>query len=957
MSRGEKPLSGPEDLVLQRLELENFRGFEEPQEIALDAPVVLFQGSNGCGKSTCLSAIELALTGRVNDLEAFGKGYPRYFVHRGKEEGRVELETRYGVGSARLSLEGSGLRAHRAVLKGDQASFYRERCYLSQVQLGRLLEIYQGSAEGGAPLVQFLQELLQLDHLGALIDGLATSRNKNILRGRGGSPDYRELSRIHRRLSERREQVHKAELKAVEKLEEVRKQAAAVATPLATAAMLPLALLGPAGLVLPVALTAGAITSAKAVAEKLSSEESPPEGDDSGAGGGKETAPDAVDSIAEAAAVGAAITAEDFGAQIKERQEALEKIEEQLVAEEEELQRTWRRVERLRGRWEAVIGLEDSAAQVFVEASSKFSGDSFARDFEAGLAQTEAALRQALGEKAFAEEFESSADASAGLLRRTLALDWLLQHTLGRVSDLRHKAQWRGIQEGLLEGYLRSLQEERDRLNEERLERQEEFRIRDLMVELRSLLTKRDSSGADRRALEVHLQKEIERLEKSMPVSPDLGSLRQRRVDLESQILEVEERLVLLRQPRTEEEERLREHEFQLLRARADFPSPQRWSRATLSRFLLDTWARGMESPTEAESPAPGGEKWSPEGLLAEVSQLWRSLESEGSSAESEDSGRGAERTQEEISRDQEARVSLPRFRGIRRDDAEGEQGLGTEPSAAEARSASPEPVLRRMEKRAEELSKGRSEVQEAKKQLATVRGLWRQLANRQDQVDRLRSQREHLDRQLAENQRRQDRADAVVGVARGVRRGALRALEAVLTQSIDQKLNGLWQSLFRRLAPDERFVPQLARSKARGGGLQLDFRTLDGRETFAPPGAVLSSGTLNTAALSLFLALHLVERRTLPLLVLDDPVQNMDDLRITELAAVLRRLVHQRQLQLVVAVHDPALFDFLSLELGPAAPGQSLLAHRIHRPSSGAAPQIETTRYGWKEEARGAGR
>ena len=48
----------------------------------------------------------------------------------------------------------------------------------------------------------------------------------------------------------------------------------------------------------------------------------------------------------------------------------------------------------------------------------------------------------------------------------------------------------------------------------------------------------------------------------------------------------------------------------------------------------------------------------------------------------------------------------------------------------------------------------------------------------------------------------------------------------------------------------------------------------------------MLSAGNLNTAALTLFLALHLSVEPRFPWLVLDDPVQTMDEVHIAQFAA-----------------------------------------------------------------------
>ena len=94
----------------------------------------------------------------------------------------------------------------------------------------------------------------------------------------------------------------------------------------------------------------------------------------------------------------------------------------------------------------------------------------------------------------------------------------------------------------------------------------------------------------------------------------------------------------------------------------------------------------------------------------------------------------------------------------------------------------------------------------------------------------------------------------------------------------------------------------------------------------------MLSQGNLNTAALTLFLALHLSVPQRMPWLVLDDPVQSMDDVHIAQFAALLRSLSKGAGRQIVVAVHEQALFDYLTLELSPAFPGDSLITVEISR-------------------------
>ena len=71
---------------------------------------------------------------------------------------------------------------------------------------------------------------------------------------------------------------------------------------------------------------------------------------------------------------------------------------------------------------------------------------------------------------------------------------------------------------------------------------------------------------------------------------------------------------------------------------------------------------------------------------------------------------------------------------------------------------------------------------------------------------------------------------------------------------------------------------------------------------------------------------------RKLPWLILDDPVQSMDDVHVAQFAALLRTLSKQHGRQVVVAVHDRQLFDYLRLELSPAFQGDSLLTLELTR-------------------------
>ncbi|HWT47937.1 MAG TPA: hypothetical protein VN255_04920, partial [Mycobacterium sp.] len=67
---------------------------------------------------------------------------------------------------------------------------------------------------------------------------------------------------------------------------------------------------------------------------------------------------------------------------------------------------------------------------------------------------------------------------------------------------------------------------------------------------------------------------------------------------------------------------------------------------------------------------------------------------------------------------------------------------------------------------------------------------------------------------------------------------------------------------------------------------------------TGGSPQMMLSAGNLNTAALSLFIALHLAVEPLVPCLVFHDPVQSTDEVHVTQFAGLLRALSKQHKRQ-----------------------------------------------------------
>ena len=202
-------------------------------------------------------------------------------------------------------------------------------------------------------------------------------------------------------------------------------------------------------------------------------------------------------------------------------------------------------------------------------------------------------------------------------------------------------------------------------------------------------------------------------------------------------------------------------------------------------------------------------------------------------------------------------------------------------------------------------------------------------------------TRRREIDAAIAGYQHVRRRADTALQRAQALRQQGLSVRNAVDTvrsaiirREFNDRLNRVWRDLFVRLAPGEPFVPAFRIPPSSTQRLQPKLVTeyRDDGKAGGTPGAMLSAGNLNTAALTLFIALHLSVPMALPWLILDDPVQSMDDMHITHFASLLRTLSKEHGRQIVISVHDRQLFEYLRLELSPAFTDDSLLTLELSR-------------------------
>lgn len=179
---------------LESLTISNFRSIGGRVTIPFDAPVVLIHGPNGSGKTSILSALELAMSGSIDAMRRVDPRYVDHLIHRGSGTAEIELAVQQDTAGptrtwAMTSRDEGWARDH--LLSNSDAVHYSERSYLAQATLGRLLEIYSESESSqSSALTRFVNDVLGLDTLEALIEGLRNGRDirntRNLVPGFAG---------------------------------------------------------------------------------------------------------------------------------------------------------------------------------------------------------------------------------------------------------------------------------------------------------------------------------------------------------------------------------------------------------------------------------------------------------------------------------------------------------------------------------------------------------------------------------------------------------------------------------------------------------------------------------------------------------------------------------------------------------------------------------------------------
>jgi len=812
---------------LDTLVIENFRSLKGRVVIPLNAQTVLIHGSNGMGKTSVLSAIELALIGDIAHLADKGGDHKHFFTHLGTAKGAISLTTTGsgdapGKGQVNFSV-GSNLNQPAAappthfdaqpLLLPEPGDFFSKRCYLPQATLGRLLEIYDTKKADASPLTDFVKELLKLDPLDALVDGLHAA--SHVARIRNLVPEYRRFEALKRGLQD--------------EIADLDKKVEAIAASLvARDAVLTrnLALLANAP---PMAADLGMPILRDRVDVGLFQnylEGSRPED--------RELA----DARSQKAVLDRLSTA---WAGLEAGSPDHDRAEKELVAHNaEDALARWRQ-----GAGQRLENTLTDLGELLPDLPGMDRGPRAALDEAQTRAQAELDRCSTL--------LARNADSAT----RLSAIETIIARASARIDEIN----------SALEGGMRDAQSLAHAL----------AGIAPHVHGDTCPVCDRVFDAEVNEPLSSHIAAKIARL------TSEAG------------------RMQALATERAEESGRL----------------------AVAERDKISLVSAQLDDDRSAE-------------LAIRQSRLRSAVAVLSSLADSADQGimliRAAETAREAVDAIRRfARAADNLYPELDRIVAETTTTSLAGFETVEAGIAAAVATLDEEVAVAEAAVVARSR---ALSELALI-------DHEQKEYARLSEEMSARNIYLADVSDAEVHAASYRTTARKIAEAAQTVRSDIVAKVFNTTLNRLWRDLFIRLAPSEQFVPAFRLPSADASRVEATLETVHRSGLISgAPGAMLSQGNLNTAALTLFLALHLSVPSQLPWLILDDPVQSMDDVHIAQFAALLRTLSKRGQggRQVIIAVHEKALFDYLTLELSPATAEDSLLTIEISREANGDA-------------------
>jgi DNA repair exonuclease SbcCD ATPase subunit len=206
------------------------------------------------------------------------------------------------------------------------------------------------------------------------------------------------------------------------------------------------------------------------------------------------------------------------------------------------------------------------------------------------------------------------------------------------------------------------------------------------------------------------------------------------------------------------------------------------------------------------------------------------------------------------------------------------------------------------------------------------------------------RVQLSELERSLEDRRRELSSSMRTAEVATRLSGELKSASDELVSRRLDE-IQPLLSHLYAAVDPHPTFKEVRWVTRVHYGVPRLDPVVSDdtARIEVRDPSSTLSTSQSNALAVTIFLAFSLgIAPSALDCLILDDPLQNLDDIHLLGLVDVLRRVCEHRQV--IITTHDPAFARLLTRKLRPTEPSEHVLLLAIDTWGR-SGPKIRTIR------------
>ena len=186
------------------------------------------------------------------------------------------------------------------------------------------------------------------------------------------------------------------------------------------------------------------------------------------------------------------------------------------------------------------------------------------------------------------------------------------------------------------------------------------------------------------------------------------------------------------------------------------------------------------------------------------------------------------------------------------------------------------------------------------------------ELNRRNKEYMTLKKDREHLELELKELNRKKGKIDENISVLNELKDGVPKAISS-LNNSILSELNESIQAFYGQLNMHPIFSNLDFYTDTANKNNYLNIIVKSEKNVEANAQLIFSSAQINAVALSIFFAMSINQNWTdLNILALDDPIQSLDEINLVSFIDLLRLFCRNYDRQIIISTHDYSFFKLL---------------------------------------------